>query len=62
MYSFELNLLPSMATPASVSKPILRHNSTNWAQTFLIAGALSLRWRFFILSLLNAIDKAHRQA
>jgi len=38
-----LNLLPSMATLAFANRPILRHNSTNCAQTFLIAGPLSLR-------------------
>ena len=44
-----LNLLPSMATLALVSRPILRHNSTNCAQTFLIAGPLSLRKSAMVL-------------
>src|SRR5713101_4865847 len=35
-----LNLLPSTATLAFASRPILRHNSTNRAQTFLMAGAV----------------------
>src|SRR6476659_6575302 len=44
-----LNLLPSTATLAFASRPILRHNSTNCAQTFLIAGPLSLRKSAMVL-------------
>src|SRR3979409_1151986 len=44
-----LNLLPSMATLAFPSRPILRHNSTNCAQTFLMAGPLSLRKSAMVL-------------
>ena len=44
-----LNLLPSMATLAFASSAILRHNSTNRAQTFLIAGPLSLRKSAMVL-------------
>jgi hypothetical protein len=44
-----LNLLPSMATLAFASRPILRHNSTNRAQTFLISGPLSLRKSAMVL-------------
>src|SRR5712671_503910 len=44
-----LNLLPSTATLAFASRPILRHNSTNCAQTFLIAEPLSLRKSAMVL-------------
>ena len=44
-----LNLLPSMATLAFVSKPICRQSSTKRAQTFLIAGPLSLRKSAMVL-------------
>ena len=37
-----LNLLPSMATLAFASRPILRHKAIKRAQTFLMAGPLSL--------------------
>src|SRR5262249_29178917 len=44
-----LNLLPSIATLAFVSRPIRRHSSTNCTQTCLIAGPLSLRKSAIVL-------------
>ena len=44
-----LNLLPSIATLAMVSRPIRRHSSTNCTQTCLIAGPLSLRKSAIVL-------------
>src|ERR1035438_577818 len=38
-----LNLLPSIATVASVNKPQLRHSTMNSRHTFLIAAAFSAR-------------------
>src|SRR6266542_1536583 len=38
-----LNLLPSMATIASVNRSSLRHSTMNWRHTLRIAGPLSLR-------------------
>src|SRR6266436_1552584 len=38
-----LNLLPSMATPASAKRPIVRHSTTNRLQTWRMARPLSLR-------------------
>ena len=37
-----LNLLPSIATLAFVSSPMVRHNATNRAQTFLHGAAIIL--------------------
>jgi hypothetical protein len=38
-----LNLLPLIATPASVKRPIVRHSTTNRLQTWRMARPLSLR-------------------
>jgi hypothetical protein len=44
-----LNLLPSIATPASAKRPSRRHSSTNRAQTWRMAGPLSLRKSAIVL-------------
>src|SRR3954467_11232361 len=45
-----LNLLPSMATLALVSRPMSGHSATNWAHTLRIADPLSLRKSAIVLS------------
>lgn len=44
-----LNLLPSIATTASVNSFIRRHSATNWLQTRRMAGQLSLRKSAIVL-------------
>ena len=54
-----LNLLPSIATLAFASNPISRHTSTKRAQTFLIAGPLSLRKSAIVLKSGASRPKSH---
>src|SRR5262249_45225015 len=44
-----LNLLPSIATLASVNRPMVRQSATNWAQTCRMARPLSLRKSAIVL-------------